>query len=176
MAPIIENSLGITENGLVIPRGRAGLAPMEIPLKAIHDIEARIPEIQRSTPTTLPDLVTQFTIGILKMSSIMAMVDLEVRDAKRTLDHARAVANLERSEAVLKAKSVKSSADTRDAAITLDPDVQTARERLDALTAAQYFLTGKNNAIEMAYHGAKKICDIFIRTPSSPNYGGGKDE
>lgn len=171
---IIENNLGLTDKGLVIPRGKAGQTPIEIPLKEIHDIEARIPEIQRSTPVTLPDLVTQFTLGILKMSKILAMVDLEVREAKRTLEHARATCLLERAEDILKKKSVKSSTDTRDAAITLDPDVVTAQDRLDCLLAVQAFLSGKNNAFEMAYHGAKKICDVFIKTPSSPLYAGEK--
>ena len=174
MSDIIQNNLGLTENSLIIPRGKVGLDPMKIELKDIHDIEARIPEIQRSTPITLPDLVTQFTLGILKMSKILAMVELEVRDAKRTLERARAVALLERAEFTLAQKKVKSSTDTREAALALDPDVQTANDRLDCLIAIQTFLNGKNNALEMAYHGAKKICDVFIKTPSSPLYAGEK--
>lgn len=173
---IIEDGLGISTDYLLIPRGKKGLEPKKVYLKDIHDIEARIPEIQRSTPITLPDLVTQFTLGILKMSKILAEVELEVREAKRTLEHARAVALLERVEDVLKKKSVKSSTDTREAAIVMDPDVATAQDHFDCLTAIQAFLAGKNSAMEMAYHGAKKICDVYIKTPSSPLYGGGKDE
>lgn len=173
---IIEDNLGLSEHHLIIPRGKAGMDSLKLDLKDIHDIEARIPEIQRSTPITLPDLVTQFVLGILKMSKILAMVDLELREAKRSLEHARAVALLERAESVLAARKVKSSTDTREAAINLDVDVGAAQNRVDALSAAYAFLSGKNSALEMAYHGAKKICDVFLRTPTSPNYGGGQDE
>lgn len=173
---IIDNNLGLSEHALIIPRGRKGLDPLKLDLKDVHDIEARIPEIQRSTPITLPDLVTQFVLGILKMSKILAMVDLELREAKRALEHARAVALLERAESVLAARKVKSSTDTREAAINLDVDVNEAQNKVDCLTAISAFLAGKNSAIEMAYHGAKKICDVYVRTPTSPNYGGGKDD
>ena len=176
MSSIIQNNLGLTEEGLIIPRGRKGLDPLSIHLKDIHDIEARIPEIKRSTPITLPDLVTEFTLGILKMSKILAMIELEVNEAKRTLEHDRAVALLEKADADLTLRKVKSSTDTREASIALNPDVMDSQSRLDALLAVKSFLMGKNNALEMAYHGAKKICDVYIKTPSSPLYGGEKDE
>jgi len=169
---IIQNSLGLSEDSIVVPRGRKGLAALKIPLKDIHDVEARIPEIQRATPITLPELVTVFTVGILKMSQILPVVELELREAKRAMEAARAIALLERAEGVLKEKQIKSSADTREAAITMDTDVQEAQNRYDALNAIQAFLQGKNNAFEMAYHGAKKICDLYVKSPSTPNYGG----
>ena len=43
---------------------------------------------------------------------------------------------------------------------SVDPNArrkEEAQNRYDALNAIQAFLQGKNNAFEMAYHGAKKM-------------------
>lgn len=171
---IVTDSLGISGESIVIPRGKRGLSPMTISLTEVHKIEAKIPEIRRSTPLTLPDLVTSFILGMSQMSRIMALVEVELRDAKRSYEEMRAVALLEKVEKVLQDKKIKSSTDTREAAIVLDTDVKDARIALDMITAVQSFLAGKHMAIEAAYHGAKKLCDVYLKTPYSPNLGGEK--
>lgn len=159
-------------NEIVIPKGKKGSEYMTVDLSAVYVVESRIPEIQRSTPVTLPELVTVFITGLLQITRIIALVELETKEAKRVLEHTKAVVLLERVEAILKEKSIKSSTDTREAAILLDPEYAEAREKYDILTAIQTFLAGKHNAIENAYHGAKKICDVFIKVPTGTMYGG----
>lgn len=167
-----NDTLTLSDNKLSIPRAKRGTESLIINMAEIYSIEAKIPEIRRSTMATLPDLITDFTLGVLKITNIMFGLELELRHAKRLLDSAKAVAQLEKVETVLREKNVKSSADTREAAIGEDIDVKALREIVDQLSAVQSFLEGKHSAFKMSYDGAKKIFDGFIRTPNPSAYTG----
>jgi hypothetical protein len=158
MGTIIQDSIGISNNAITIPRGKRGLSPITIDISKVQSIESRIPELARSTPITMPELVTQFTIGIAEMARLIALVQIELNDAERALDESRSISLLERAEDVLRSKGIKSSADY---------DVKEARETYDILKAILSFLHGKRDAIEMAYHGTKKVCDVYLKTPMS---------
>jgi len=170
---IIKDTFGLTSDGeLIIPRGNSNMPPVAIEMRTILEAESRIEEIRRSSDKTLPDLVTVFLIALGKLANSIAVVELELREAKRLLDEAKAIALLEKAEELLKSKGIKSSADTREAAILLDPQVRECQARVDALTATQAFLYNKNALMDRAYHGAKKICDVYMKTPYSKVYGG----
>lgn len=170
---IIQDNLGLTDEGyLVIPRGKKGLQPLSINLKLILASESKIEEIRRATGTTLPDLITSFILALNHLAKAIAVVELECREAKRYLDESKSVALLEKVEEVLRTKNIKSSADTREAVIILDPEVRDAQGRVDTLTAIQTFLYNKHGVIDRSYHGAKKICDMYLKTPYSTTFGG----
>lgn len=169
---LIKDNLGLTDEGhLVIPRGQKGLPPISINLSAMFKAESRIPEIQRSTMVTLPELITTFLLARSSLANAIATIELEFRAAKRSLKEDQSVALLDKAEDVLKLKNVKSSSDTREAAVILDPDVRNSQQRLDDLTALQTFLTNKNDVMKDAYDGAKKIADMYLKVPYSSTSG-----
>jgi hypothetical protein len=133
--------------------------------------EARIPEIQRSTMITLPELITTFLLARNSLANAIATTELEFRAAKRFLKERSSLVLLDNVEEILKAKNVKSSSDTREAAIILDSDVMEAQQKLDDLTALHTFLSNKNDVMKDAYDGAKKIADMYMKTPYSNTAG-----
>ena len=172
---IITDNLGFNERRLILPRGKIGLSPLELDMTKIFEVESRIREIERSTPATMPNLIADFILGSIEASRLVALIEMELKEAQHSMDKANAIALLERAEDILKAKNIKSSADTREAAVNLDPDVRDARYRVDVLKTMSTFLMAKKDAIEMAYHGAKKICDIYLRSPGSiSDHAGGE--
>lgn len=169
---LIKDNLGLTEEGhLVIPRGKKGLPPISLNLAAMFKAEARIPEIQRSTMITLPELITTFLMARSALANAIATTELEFRAAKRFLKERSSIVLLDNVEDILRVKNIKSSSDTREAVIILDSDVMEAQQRLDDLTALQTFLTNKNDVMREAYDGAKKIADMYMKTPYSNTAG-----
>lgn len=168
----MDNGIGFNGNTLIIPRGKKGLTPISIDLTEINRIESRIPEIERSTMSTLPNLVTIFIVGMGQVANVIALLELELRSAKNSLEEFRAVALLDKAEDTLKSKNIKSSADTRDAAVVLDIDVKEAKEKVDFLTAISALIYSKHSRFEYAYNGAKKVFDAYIKTPNAPQHAG----
>jgi hypothetical protein len=160
MAPISDDGIGLGSTIMTLPRGMGGLSSFQIDLTDVNRAESRIPEIVRANPLTLPDLIVEFNMALVRMSNIVSRVELELREAERAVKEAESIALLERAEDLLKAKNIKSSADTREAAVTLDHDVKDARRRYDMLKAISVFLYHKRNAIEMAYYSTKKVAEI----------------
>lgn len=159
---------------MVIPRGRKGLPAISINLEQISQIEDRIPDIARSNPLTIADLITQFNVGILQLARAISLIESELKDAQQVLREAEAYCILDKAEDVLRSKNLKSTADLRSAVVDIDPDVVEARAKVNTLTVMSEYMSARLKAIEKAYHGAKKICDIYVKTPSSPNYAGGE--
>lgn len=158
---------------LLIPRGRdPQLGAISIELGEINRIEARVQDIARATPLTIAELITDFNVGLLILAKAISQVELEKKEAAILVKELRAVTLLDKADDVLRSKNQKSSADLREAVVNSDPEVVSATRRLDSLTVASEFLNSKMHAIELAYHGAKKVCDVYMKLPASPNYGG----
>jgi hypothetical protein len=160
---------------LIIPRGRPGLSPLKMDLGDIRRIADRLPEIKRATAMTLADLIVDFNIGLLRLAKAISIVDLELKEAEMQYKEVKSMAILEKIELILKDKGVKSTSDTREAAMYLDPAVKEARGRMDLLTVVSTYLRDQHHAFELAYNGAKKICDIHMKSPSA-TYSGGNQE
>lgn len=169
----MSNELGnVNSTQLIIPRGRKNLPALRIDMLDIYKAEDRISDLRLANPMTLPDLITDFNLSIIRLGKVIAAVTLERREAEQELDEATSIAMLDKVDAVLAARNIKSTADTRNAAIVLDLDVKEARVKLDILKTIQELLQNKHQALEMAYYSAKKICDIQLKQPDSTNYGG----
>lgn len=174
---MITDEFGFVSNKeLQIPRGRRNLSPIRLDLTAVANAESRISEIVRATPITLPDLITCYTIGLSSLAKIIAIVEMESRDAKRELEIAEATFNLDFAEGVLAKKGVKSTVDARNHACKLDPAVRELQEKSDILQTTLTYLYNKKGAIELAYHGCKKVTDIYLKQPHSPIYSGENGE
>lgn len=170
---MIFGELGLQSDGmLVIPRGTAGLKNLSIDMKEILAAEKRIQELHRSTPMTMGSLITDFNVAIMRANRIIGIVQMEMREAKRTLEMEEAIFKIEKAEEFLRVKGIKSSVDARDSACTLDPAVQAARNRYDVLFTTSEYLQGVKEGLVLAYHGAKKVCDVYMSNPDNRNYGG----
>lgn len=170
-----NTGLGLEGNSLTVPRGRRGLPPLTLDMENIYTSFNKIKELERATPMTLANLMTSFLLGMAQLSKIMTLVELESKDAKRELERNSAIALLEKVEGILEKKKVKSTADTREAALALDPDLVESKEKYDMLIAVSSFLHNKYSELLNAYHAAKKIADIWSRSPDNTHYAGGND-
>jgi len=171
---MMENGsdFGNQNNQLIIPRGRPGLPAISIDLTKIIEIENRIPEMARASVITAAELIMEFNFGLLHLSRAISLVELELYDAEQSLEETEAEALLDRVEKVLSFKNVKSSADTRSAALALDQEVRSARSRVSGLKVTVDYLKSRMKAVEYAYHGTKKILEINNRLTSEKNYAG----
>lgn len=64
-----------------------------------------------------------FNVAILQLSKAIAMTDMELKDAQAELKEAKSLALLDRTESLLEARKIKSTADAREAVINIDKDV-----------------------------------------------------
>lgn len=151
---------------LLIPRGRQGLAPISLNMTMIYKVERRIEEIRIANPASMPDLVTDFNLGFIQLGKMVASIQLELAEAKMSLNEAKAVVLLDKVERILAEKRIsKSSVDIREAILALDPDVMNAQQRVHAIDACLTLLNNKLEAFEWAYQSVKKISDVQSRIP-----------
>lgn len=161
---------------LIVPRGRNGLSPLFLDMTEVYRIEKRIQEIKLSDPLLMPDLISDFNYGYIMIGKMIATVELELSEAKMSLNEARSIAMLDKVDAILKEKGIsKSSTDLREAIVTLDPAVKEANQKVAILQAYTELLYNKAKALEMAYHGAKEVSKAQARIPDANNYGGRRD-
>ena len=128
-----------TSKVLTLPKGK-GQGTFNLEFNEIIKFESRLEEIRTVSPLTLPDLIVDISIALNVASSFIGQVELELKESERELEKAEAIALLDKVEDLLKAKNIKSSADTRKAQVILDEDVQRFKERVDILKAASIFL------------------------------------
>jgi len=162
------------EGVLVIPRARAGLPAISIELERIKEIESRIPELVRATPTSAIELMTTFNEGMLHYARAISLIELEKKEAQQAMKEAEAFSLLEKAEELLKTKGQKSTAETRNAAVDLDQDVRDARSRFNTLSTYSTYFSHRMQAVEMAYYGAKKVLDVNLKLPDEKVLTGGK--
>jgi len=154
-----------SETTLIIPRGNPGLQPMRIDMTDIYRIIGRTEEIQRVTPATYGELITDFNMGMIQLNRIIGITELELKESENTLEMVSATALLERVENHLKAKNIKSSSDTREAAVVLDQEVIESTRKKDALVAISTYVAGLKHALERAYFSAKQVTEFTSKDP-----------
>ena len=163
---ITEDGYGLgSETTLHIPRGNQGLAPMMVDMTEIYRIVSRTKEIERVTPASYAELITDFNMGMVQLNRLIGLIEIEKTEAENNLEVMRSIVLLERVENYLKARNIKSSTDTREAAIMVDKDVQDAIRRKDALTAIQAYITGLKHSLDRAYFSAKQVTDLISGDP-----------
>jgi hypothetical protein len=157
---------------LEVPRGRGTGSPIAFNATPIYDAVNQIDQVRRATAITSPDLMATFNMAMHTTSKLISLIELEKSYAEASLREAKAVAILDRADAMLAARNMKSTADLREAVVNLDPDVVGAKERLDNLTAMLTFFTNTYYELREALYSTKKICDIYLKLPNDPNTGG----
>jgi len=164
---IVTDSFGFNDEGAIsLPRGRPGLGAFVVDIQKALKAKSRMHEIARATPVTAPELLTTFILGTSELTRAITMVELEKRAAKRELEISESIFMLERCETYLKTKNIKSSVDTRESAVKLDPAVKSAQEVFDLLESMLEYLYHEYKDLERAYYGVKEVCSMFMKAPS----------
>lgn len=173
---ISEDGYGLgSQTSLMVPRGNKGLAPLNFNMTNVYRVVGRTEEIQRVTPASFPELVTDFNLGMIELNRIVGLIELELKESEHTLDTLEAIAQLEKTEAYLKARNLSSTADNRKAAVVLDPDVQAATRNRDAIKAILFYVSGLKDSLERAYFSAKHVAEMTGKDPYLNRYSGDKD-
>ena len=157
---------------LEVPRGRGTGSPIAFNATPIYDAINQIDQVRRATAITSPDLMATFNMAMHTTSKLISLIELEKSYAEASLREAKAIAILDKADAMLAARNMKSTADLREAVVNLDPDVVSAKERLDNLTTMLTFFTNTYYELREALYSTKKICDIYLKLPNDPNTGG----
>lgn len=150
---------------LVVPKGNGAVEPIMVDISPVSNALRRVPEIQRVTTANAGELMSIFTSAMTNASRAMSLVELELLSSKRNLKIVRAISILDRVESVLAERKIKSTADTREAALDLDPDVAQAQERLDILTVLSTELYNNYTELKEALYSTKKALDASLQTP-----------
>lgn len=147
----------IQETRLTVPAGKPSKPGIEIDLAAILIAEQRQDEIAMVTPMKAPELLALFNGAWRNVDRIVNQLTAERIIAERGLEQRKAKLLLDEIPAILQAKGVDSTKDTRDAAIVSDQLYQDLQDRVDALTAAAAYMKGKLKSFENAFTSVKKI-------------------
>lgn len=148
---------------LVVPRGTPGMEPLRLDTTNIQRAESRIHEVAIVSATKAPELLAFFNMAYLDGTRIVAMLELELNNARRYCNGVRSVVMLDRAPTILKGKGLATdknpggSADLRQAVLDGDVEYQQALEREQQIEALLEMVKGKIKSFEMAYTSVKKI-------------------
>jgi hypothetical protein len=157
---------------LIVPSCRKDLAPLFLSMKEVYRIESRISEIREANPALLPDLIADFNMGYILIGKMISKVQMELSESQIALKEAKSIVVLDKANQILAEKGhAKSSADLRDHVLMLDPEVVRLTRIVGICEAYIELLNNKAKAMEMAYHGTKKVSEIQGRTPDPNTIG-----
>jgi hypothetical protein len=154
-----------TETTLNIPRGTLGLPSLQFDMSEIYRVVSRTKEVERVNVANYAMLVSEYNMGMIQINRLIGLVELELNEAQATHETVRAIAMLEKVDAYLAAKQIKSTADVREAAVMLDLDVQKARRNADALKAIKIYVAGLKESLVRAYFSAQHATEIAKNDP-----------
>lgn len=174
MSNLITNDFDLSDNILTVPT-IDGNNSYKVNLQPINFACNAIEEIKTANVETLPRLIGTFTVALTTMTNIVAGLEAQLSKAERELDWKRSLFFIESVDTFLLSKGIKSTADAREAAINIQPEIMSATVIRDQTRAALSFLTGKKKDLELAYHAAKKIADLKIREPGRVLSSGERD-
>ena len=162
----------LTGVNLIVPRGKSDLAPLFLDMREVYRIENRIREIRDANPALLPDLIADFNIGYILIGKMISQVQLELSETQIALKEAKSIVILDKANQILADKGhQKSSADLREHVLMLDPEVKRLTRVMGVCEAYLELLNNKAKAMEMAYHGTKKVSEVQARIPDGNTMG-----
>lgn len=162
MSNLTTNDFDLSDNILTVPT-IDGNNSYKVNLTVINNACNVIEEIKTANVDTLPRLIGTFTLAMTNLTNIIAGVEAQLSKCERELDWKRSIFFIESAEGYLLSKGIKSTADAREAAVTIQPEVMMATVIRDQTKAALSFLTNKKKDLDSAYTGCKKIADLKAR-------------
>lgn len=153
--------MDLVETRISVPR--PGKDSLVLDLAPVYRTEARVQEIATVTPQKAPELLMIFNVAFLDLSRMSTALEMELLQAKKLTERARAIAILDKVPGILKEKNLVSprspsgSEDQRNAILALDEEYQQATENEQQVACVLQLIKGKLKGIEMAYMSVKKI-------------------
>lgn len=117
----------------------------------------KISEIATVSKPTAPLYIRDFILAYDHASQILAILTKVDLKAKATVDHAEAIAFLERSTEYLKKINQKDTVEARKQYVSLDQDVIEARDLKARAEAVLTLVKNKVSQFRMAHDDVKKI-------------------
>lgn len=142
---------------LVVPPGVAGGTPIVISLEEILRAEQRQDEVATVNSTRAPELLAEFTKQWLNLSRLVAQVTAERNRAEKELNKRKSIILVDLMPERLAQKGLSSSADNREAIITLDDEYIKLGDTFDQISAILELLKGKLRSFDMAFTSVKRI-------------------
>jgi hypothetical protein len=157
------------QNKYLVPTGD-GTNKIAIDLVEIIKAETRLQDVAIVNQFTAPELLSTFNDTWLKLNRSVTQLTYQKNIADNKYKDAMADAKLSCTEAYLQTLGhSKGSTDLRNAVVQTNPDVQSAKERLDEISFVLEVLRGKMQAFYNAYNSVKKLTDG--RTLPGQRYG-----
>jgi len=151
------------------------LPAISMDLSKTREAEIRLLETKNVNPSTYNDLEYMVNDAYRELKTNSAIVEYSLAKAEEAIDKARATALLDKYADFMKDKPKSfDNADGRKAFITLDPDVQAAKDRFDELKAAQTLIDGRIKVMERVSAYMKKRMDLIIKSGISSNLYGNR--
>jgi hypothetical protein len=149
----------IQSNGMVIIPTIPGLdePEMRADLRRVYQTLARTDEVGRVTPMKAQELMSAFNKAFLVIGRVAAVVGTRKQRAIENLKQVEAEIVLDTAPAILKAKGVRDSKESREAVCALDPKYQEAARLRDLLTALHEVFKHNMKSLEMSYSATKKV-------------------
>jgi hypothetical protein len=146
-----------TETTLTLPAGDPLAPDILLDLQAILMAEIRQGEVANVTPQKAPELLAVFNENWRDLHKVITQLTAERNRAEKEVAKRKAVLLLEIVPQRLSQKGIASTADTREAVVTLDEKHCMLQERADQIEAIVEYLKGKLKSFENAFSSVKKI-------------------
>jgi hypothetical protein len=150
---------------LVVPPGISGGTPIVISLEEILIAERRQDEVATVNSARAPELLAEFTRQWLNLSRIVSLITAERNKAEKALNSRRSIILVDLMTEKLKEKGLTSSADNREAIITLDEEYIKLGDILDQISAILELMKGKMKSFDMAFTSVKRliVADTYMQ-------------
>jgi hypothetical protein len=146
------------------------LPAIQIDLTKTKIAEMRLLETKNVNIATYNDLEFMVNDAYRELKKAGSLVDFQLAKTEDALEKAKATALLEKYIEFMKDKPKSfDNADGRKAFMALDADVQTAKDRVDELKAAQSLIDGRIKVMERVSAYMKKQMDLMIRSGMNSN-------
>lgn len=142
---------------------------MVLDLTLIKQGEDRLHEAQHVSPTSYSDLEFTFNEGYREAKRHLSTVGYQVTRAEKAMREAKSVALLDEYPAFLKEKSMKDSAQIRDAYLETVKNYVDAQDRIDMLKAVESLLDSKVKVFENTCRYMKVQIQLVLRSGMDVN-------
>jgi len=150
-----------------IPHGKGDGTSVVLDIRSVVEKEARLAELAWVNPHTATELFSTFNRAWLDTEKTLATLTYHHALAKKNLTLVRGETFLNCTEAAVKARGHKPSADIRKAMVDVDPAVLEAQDRLDRIDAVIAYVKSKQTAFASACSGIKALVRSGSATPTN---------
>lgn len=142
-----------------------GLEAVTINMSQLKEAERRVVETKTINPSTYTELEFVMNKSYEEIRKNLSKVGYQIVKTENEFNKIKSLLLLDKYPEFLKGRSSKAdNAATRDAFLTMDPELDEAKERLDALRALESFLEGRAKVMENVCQYMRNTIRLYIRS------------